>query len=430
MQQPDGQIGLLPATALVVGNMIGSGIFLLPAALGAYGGISILGWVCSSLGAILLATVFSKLSQLQPGATGGPYAYTREGLGEFPAFLVAWGYWISIWSTNAAIAVALVGYLGVFFPALLSNNLLAIFTGLGFIWGVSWINTLSVKTVGWVQLITTILKVMPILFIGLIGIFYFQVEHFVPFNLSGESNWSAITNTTMLTLFAYLGMESATIASGSIAASEQTVSRATLLGTGLTILLYILSSVAVLGIVPPDVLQNSTSPFADAAALFWGKSARYIVAGGAVIATMGALNGWILLQGQLPMAAAKDGLFPKLFGQVNQRKMPVRSILLSSILVSVLMLLNYTKSLVGAFTFMMTLSTLSVITPYIFSTASLAIFLKKRKDPAASRYLLVAFLAFLFSLWIIVGCGMEVVFWGFLLLMLGIPFYVGLKTSS
>lgn len=428
MQTPNSQIGLLPATALVVGNMIGSGIFLLPAALAAYGGISILGWICSSLGAILLAVVFSKLSKLQPAAKGGPYAYTREGLGEFPAFLVAWGYWISIWSTNAAIAVALVGYLGVFFPILLSNNLFAILTGLGFIWGFSWINTRSVKIVGWVQLITSILKVMPILFIGLIGIFYFQAEHFAPFNLSDETNWSAITNTTMLTLFAYLGMESATIASGSIDSSEQTVSRATLLGTGLTIVLYILSSVAILGIVPPDVLQNSTSPFADAAAIFWGESARYIVAGGAVIATMGALNGWILLQGQLPMAAAEDGLFPKLFGKLNRRNMPVQSILLSSVLVSVLMLLNYTKSLVGAFTFMMTLSTLSVITPYIFSTASLAIFLKKRKDPAAKPYLVIAFLAFLFSLWIIVGCGMEVVFWGFLLLMMGIPFYVGLKT--
>lgn len=421
------KIGLLPATALVVGNMIGSGVFLLPVALAAYGGISMLGWICSSAGAILIALVFGNLSRLFPGVNGGPYAYTREGLGEFPAFLVAWGYWISIWSTNAAIAVALVGYLGVFFPILLTNNLLAILTGLTFIWLFSWINTRSIRTVGIVQLVTTILKVMPILFIGLVGIFYIQLDHFVPFNRSGETNWSAITNTTMLTLFAYLGVESATIPSGSVEKSGTTVRRATILGTGLTIVLYMLSSAAVMGIVPPEVLESSTAPFADAAAIFWGESARYIVAAGAVIATMGALNGWILIQGQIPLAAANDGLFPRIFGRVNTKATPVFGIIISSILVSILMLLNFSKSLVGAFTFMMTLSTLSVLTPYLFSTASYALQLRKQNRTSHRLQIGLAMAAFCFSLWMIIGCGQEVVFWGFLLLMSGIPFYVFLK---
>ena len=424
---PAQKIGLLPTTALVVGNMVGSGIFLLPASLAVYGGISMLGWVCSSVGAILLALVFGNLSRLLPAVDGGPYAYTRVGLGEFPAFLVAWGYWISIWSTNAAIAVALVGYLGVFFPALQTNNLLAIATGLGFIWGFSWINTRSIRTVGLVQLVTTVLKVMPLLFIGLVGIFYIQADHFVPFNRSEGSSWSAITNTTMLTLFAYLGMESATIPGGSIQNAATTVRRATVMGTGLTIGLYLLSSVAVMGIVPPAVLATSTAPFADAAAIFWGPSARYIVAAGAVISTMGALNGWILIQGQIPLAAARDGLFPQVFGRLNARERPALGIVLSSILVSGLMLLNYSKSLVGAFTFMMTLSTLAVITPYLFSTASYALLVRQAGLPQKNGPLVLALAAFCFSLWIIVGCGQEVVFWGFLLLMAGIPFYVGLK---
>ncbi|PSR14754.1 MAG: amino acid permease [Bacteroidetes bacterium] len=421
------KIGLLPTTALVVGNMVGSGIFLLPAALAVYGGISMLGWVCSSVGAILLALVFGNLSRLLPAVDGGPYAYTRVGLGDFPAFLVAWGYWISIWSTNAAIAVALVGYLGVFFPALQTNNLLAIVTGLGFIWGFSWINTRSIRTVGLVQLVTTVLKVMPLLFIGLVGIFYIQADHFVPFNRSGGSSWSAITNTTMLTLFAYLGMESATIPGRSIKNAATTVRRATIIGTGLTIGLYLLSSAAVMGIVPLAVLATSTAPFADAAAIFWGPAARYIVAAGAVVSTMGALNGWILIQGQIPLAAAQDGLFPHFFGRLNVRERPALGIVLSSVLVSGLMLLNYSKSLVGAFTFMMTLSTLAVITPYLFSTASYALLVRKAGLPQKSGQLGLALAAFCFSLWIIVGCGQEVVFWGFLLLMAGIPFYVGLK---
>ncbi len=424
------RIGLAASMALVVGNMIGSGIFMLPASLAPFGGISLLGWVFSSIGAILLATLFGNLSRLLPNSDGGPYAYTRAGLGDFPAYLVAWGYWVSIWSTNAAITVALVGYLGVFFPVLNENPQLAILTGLGFIWFFSWVNTRSVRTVGWVQLVTTVLKVLPILFIGLIGIFYFQVDHLVPFNRSGESSFSAITTTATLTLFAYLGMESATIPASSTEGNRNTIRRATIIGTGITIALYILSSAAVMGIVPPEILVNSTAPFADAAALFWGGAAEYIVAAGAVLATMGALNGWLLIQGQIPMAAAKNGLFPAAFARLNEQRQPAVGILISSLLVSVLMLANFSKSLVGAFTFMMTLSTLSVITPYVFSAASYALHVYAKQESGRGAAIALALATFIFSLWIIIGCGQEVVFWGFFLLLSGIPFYVWLRRDE
>lgn len=416
--------------ALVVGNMIGSGIFMLPASLAPYGGISLLGWVLSSMGAILLAILFGNLSRLLPKSDGGPYAYTRAGLGDFPAYLVAWGYWVSIWSTNAAITVALVGYLGVFFPVLDENPQLAILTGLGFIWFFSWVNTRSIRTVGWVQLVTTILKVVPILFIGIIGIFYFQAEHLVPFNRSGGSNFSAITTTATLTLFAYLGMESATIPASRTAGKQNTIRRATIIGTAITIALYILSSTAVMGIVPPDILANSTAPFAEAAALFWGGAAEYIVAAGAVLATMGALNGWLLIQGQIPLAAARNGLFPKAFARLNKQQQPVAGIFLSSLLVSALMLANFSRSLVGAFTFMMTLSTLSVITPYVFSAASYALHVYAHQKSGRGPAIALALATFLFSLWIIIGCGQEVVFWGFFLLLSGIPFYVWLRRDK
>ncbi len=421
------KIGFWPSTALVTGNMIGSGIWLLPASLAVYGGISLIGWLFSSLGAILLAIIFGHLSRLLPNSNGGPYAYTKETLGEFPAYWVAWGYWISIWSTNAAIAVGLVGYLAVFFPILNESPLAAILTGLSFIWLFSWINTKEIKTVGLIQLTTTILKITPIILVGLFGIFYLNTDHFIPFNLSKESDLSAITTTTMLTLFAFLGMESATIPSTSIENPASTIRKATIVGTLITVAVYILSSAAIMGIIPPETLAKSSAPFADAAALFWGEPARYLVAGGAVISTIGALNGWILIQGQIPMAAAQDKLFPKIFGKVNRKGAPAIGILLSSILVSILMMLNYSKSLVEAFTFMMTLSTLSVITPYIFSTASFAILTLSKKEKNKNGKLLLAFLAFCFSIWIIIGCGQETVFWGFILLMTGIPFYVLLK---
>jgi APA family basic amino acid/polyamine antiporter len=424
------KIGLLSSLALVIGNMIGSGVFLLPATLAAFGGVGIIGWVFSSVGAILLALVFGNLSSILPKSSGGPYAYTKVGLGEFPAYLVAWGYWISIWCTNAAIAVALVGYLGVLFPVLTSNVYSSVATGLFFVWFFTWINSKPIRTIGIVQIFTTILKIVPLLMLGLIGIFYINTEHLFPTTESTDSLFVMITATTTLTFFAFLGMESATIPSGNIANPEKTIKRATILGTIITAALYMLSFVAVLGIVPAESLMKSDAPFADAASIIWGDFGKYLVAIGAIISTMGALNGWILIQGQIPMAAAKDDLFPKVFKRTNKNNSPIIGIVISSVLASVLMLFNYSKSLADAFKFMMLLSTLSVLTPYLFSIATYALLTIKRGSKKIVQKLILSILAFSFSIWIIIGCGEEIVFYGFLLLLLGIPFYVLMKNNA
>ena len=409
--------------------MIGSGIFLLPASLALYGAISIVGWLCSAAGAIVLAILFGNLSRLVPDENGGPYAYTKVSFGRLPAFLVAWGYWISIWATNAAITVALVGYLSVFFPILATNSLLAIVVGLGFIWTLTWVNTKEIVVVGRVQLWTTILKLVPIFLVGIVGVFYLDLSHFRPFNLSDQSTFSAITATTTLTLFAFLGMESATIPSHQIKNNASTVRKATITGTLVSIIVYILASVAIMGILPPEDLALSNAPFADASAKFWGPAARYFVAGGAVIATLGALNGWLLIQGQIPLIAAGDRLFPKVFGKTNDKGSPTTGMILSSILVSGLMMLNYSKSLVAAFTFMMTLSTLSVLTPYLFSSASYFKLVREGNGKRKWFEQFIALMAFAFSIWIIVGCGTEVLIWGLGLLIAGLPVYAYLEKS-
>ena len=417
------KIGFWSSTSLVVGNMIGSGVCLLPASLAAFGSISLLGWLFSSLGAILLAVVFGKLARVAPNTIGGPYAYTRLGFGDFPAYLVAWGYWISIWATNAAIAVAFVGYLNVFFPVILEYKPLAICLGLGVIWIFTWINSKPIRTVALIQIITTIFKILPIFLVGFIGIAYINSENFYPINISGESNFSAITSTTTLTLFAFLGMESATVSSKFTKDASTTIRKSTMMGTLVTVIVYILSSVAIMGIVPQEILAKSSAPFADAAGVFWGEAAKYVVAGGAVVATLGALNGWILIQGQIPMAASSDNLFPKIFGKVNSNNSPILGIILSSILASILMSLNYSKSLIDAFTFMMKLSTLSVLTPYLLSTLSLMIIIWKTEGKISLGKLILISSCVVFCVWVIIGCGLEIVCWGLLLLAVGIPFY-------
>jgi APA family basic amino acid/polyamine antiporter len=426
------KIGIWTSTSLVMGNMIASAMFMLPATLSTYGSISLIGWVVSGLGAICLALVFSWLSQLMPVANGGPYAYTREGLGDFAAFLVAWGYWLSIWSTNAAIAVAFLSYLTVFFPALGINSMFAVGVGLSAIWFLTWINTRGIRDAGAVQVITTILKIAPLLFVTIGGLFYIHTKNYFPFNSSGTSNINAITTTATLTLFAFLGLECATIPSGQVENPEKTVPRATLYGTLAVTLLYILGTVVIMGVLSPTTLQTSKAPFADAAASMWGEWARYLVAGGAVMSTFGALNGWILMQGQIPAAAAVDKLFPSVLKTENKFGSPYISIIAGSVFVSFLLLMNFSRSLADTYQFIILLSTMTVLVPYLFSAVSftiLAVRTKQLKWNSATK-LTIALLAFGYSMWAVGGSGQETVYWGFLLLMAGVPLYGWSKMRS
>jgi basic amino acid/polyamine antiporter, APA family len=424
----ENKLGLWTSTSLVVGNMIGAGVFLMPAALAAFGGISLLGWVISTIGAILLAKVFSNLSKLMPLANGGPYAYSRKGLGDFAGFLVAWGYLVSIWCTNAAIAVSLVSALSTFFPVLVTNSLIAVLTGLASIWLLTWVNTLGIVTSGKLQLVTTVLKILPLLLIAIGGLFFIHWENFLPFNTSGKSEFAAISATATYTFFAFLGLECATIPSGSVKDPEKTIPRATMLGIVATAAIYLVGTISIMGMIPGKNLQHSVTPFTDAAVIIWGKSARYWVSAGIAIAAFGALNGWILIQGQMPYAISKDKLFPPVFSKENKKGVPARGIVISSIFVSLLMYMNYSKGLVEQFKFLILLTTLSVLVPYLFSTASYLIIRFQNKvlktDAQRIPAVILASLTFLFSIWLIIGSGQEIVYWGFVLLMAGIPFYV------
>lgn len=424
-----GKIGLWTTTALVVGNMVGSGVFLLPATLAAYGGISLLGWIGSSIGAIFLALLFSHLSKIITNSVGGPYAFTRVGLGDFAAYLVAWGYWFSIWCTNAAIAVTFVSYLTVFFPILATNKILSVMTGISAVWLLTWVNVQGVKEAGRVQLVTTILKLTPLLLIAVVGLFYIKLENFTPFNVSAVSDFNAVAATATLTLFAYLGLECATIPSGDIREPEKTIPRATMIGTSMTIGVYILATVAVMGMIPSSELQHSNAPFSDAAAIIWGDSARYWVAIGAIISTFGALNGWILVQGQIPYAAAKDKMFPEIFARENRKHSPYMGLVISSVLITILLLSNLTKGLTEMFTFLVLLTTIMVLVPYLFSAASYGVIVLQNrfwKKDSISK-LIIAIMAFVYSVWAVVGSGQEIVYWGFVALLCGIPFYVWMR---
>lgn len=426
-------LGLWMATALVIGNMIGSGVFLLPSALAAEAGpLSLVGWVVTGAGAMLLALVFANLGRAYP-ETGGPYAYTRRAFGDFIGFQTAWGYWIAVWAGNAAIAVAFVGYLSVFWTGLAASPLASATVAAALIWLLTAINVVGVRQSGIVQLITTILKFVPLLVIAIIGLFFMNADHFTPFVPEGVGVFGGITAAATLTLWAFIGLESSTVPAGEVIDPERTIPRSTLLGTGVTTLVYILATVAIMGILPISALVGSTSPFADAAnEIFGGTWGGKGIALIAMASTFGALNGWILLQGRVPLAAADDGLFPRSFGKVHGvRRTPVFGLVASSILVTGLMFMNYNAGLVDRFSQFLLLATLTTLVPYAFSAAAqVQLWITDRERFSGRSFAkdtIIASLAFAYALWTIWGSGAEVVFNGFALLMAGIPIYVWMK---
>jgi len=421
---PDRQVGFPTALSLVVGGMIGSGVFLLPASLAPYRGTSLIGWVVSAGGAVLLALVFARLARAHP-ATGGPYAYTRRAFGDLAGFLVGWGYWISCWTTNGALAVAFVGYLDPFFPGAVRHPPSAALMAVAAVWLLTWVNSRGVRSAGRMQVATTVLKVLPLLLIGFAGLTQFAPAHFVVTETSVTALGGNVVAVVTLTLWAFLGLECATIPAGSVRDASRVIPRATIAGTLAAGAIYIVSTVGVMSVVPPETLATTTAPFAEAARALFGDGMARLVALGAAISCFGALNAWVLLAGQLPMAMARDRLFPEVFARLSSRGTPTRGMVIGGLLTTALIAANYTQGLVALFTFIILLATLSVLIPYAF--CSLAVFVEGPSGGIAAvprGAAVIAGLAFTYALIAIGGAGPDTVYWGFLLLLAGLPVYI------
>ena len=419
-------LGLAACVAVVVGNMVGSGFYLSPAAVAPYGLLAVVMWIVMGIGAICLGLTFARLAAVVP-ATGGPYAYTRMAYGDFAGFLIAWGYWISVWASLPAIAFAFAGALMNLLPAL-NNKPMAIALTLGAIWAVVGINLRGVKAAGLFAEVTTYAKLVPFVGIALVGLFYVQRENLSQFNPSGEPLLTAAAALAPLTMFAYLGLESATVPAGDVRDAARTIPRSTIIGVAIAAALYVLGTVVVLGVVPREQLMQSVAPFADAARLMWGGWAAVAVAIAVIVSSIGALNGWTLLMGQVPMAAAHDGLFPSVFGRLSARGVPALGIAISATLATLLVAFQASGSpgVRAFYNLLVSLSTMTAVVPYAFCALAVplvAAWTGTRGDHAP-RVGAVELIAFVFSLFTIYGCGPQAVLYGLTLLLLGLPVYV------
>lgn len=422
-------LGFWMLTALVIGNIIGSGVFLLPSSLAKYGTISIFSWVITGLGALALALIFARLSQMIP-KTGGPYAYCHAAFGDFVGFQIAYNYWTAVWIGNAALVTALLGYLSFFFPQIEDPWLACVFS-ITLVWTLTLVNIVGLRTAGIVQLVTAILKLLPLLVITFVGLLFIKKANLMQFNISGSSNWQAITGAIPLTLWAFVGLESATVPADDVDNPKKNIPRATIFGTLLAAIIYILSTIVVMGLIPAEQLAKSNFPFADAAKVMLGDWGAGFIALGAVIACFGTLNGWMLVQGQVPMAAANDNLFPKVFGKKNKAGTPALGLIISSSLVTLLLLLRYGASLVDQFKFIITLAVFFNAVPYLYTAlAEVLLYFEHPKKFNIKRLwvaILLAAAGFIFSLWALLGSEKEVIYYGFLLFISSAPIYLWMR---
>ena len=421
------KIGFWRGWSIAVGCAIGSGVFMMPTLLAPYGMLGMAGWLVAGGGTLLVALSLSRLVRRIP-KIGGPYAYVHEGLGHFAGFLIAWTYWIACIAAVSGIAIAFVGYLGVFIPEITTSRILSLVFALGLIWTIFALNIRSLEDSSKFQVVSTILKILPLLFMIVMGFAHMQPDNLPDYNPTDLHPAALLATVTTLVMWSFVGIETASVPAHNMTEPEKTIPKV-LVAAVLTILtIYLLVSFAIALVVPADELMVSTAPFALAATKIMGPVGAALITFGALISTLGSLNANALTAGNVALAAAKDNLLPDRFAILSKSGTPGFAFVISGLFVSVLLFLNYTKGLVAAFTFMAMLSTLSTLMAYAFCAVAEFYFLKNdRPGPERSKAIGLSIAAFLYAFFAIWGAGTEIVFYSFMLILIGMPIYALVK---
>jgi APA family basic amino acid/polyamine antiporter len=421
-------LGLLMCTALVVGNTIGVGIFMLPASLAPYGLNAVPGWLITTIGCVFVAWVFAGLARVFP-QDDGPYAYASRALGSGVAFLIMWCYWISTIVTNAVLATGVVGYLSSFFPVLATNHPLAAVSAVALVWLFVLINVRGVRTAGWVQVWSSVLKLVPQVGIVALGLWAFFAPHATsPVQVpTTPTSLSGVIAASTLALYAMLGVESAAMPAGRVCDPGRTIPRATFIGTLTVALVYICVSLIPMLLIPQGELAASSAPFADLFARFLGPASGKLLAAFVIVSGLGCLNGWTLILGELTVSFARHGGFPPALGKVNAHGAPTRAFVFTAILASLMMLTSYSDSTAGAFTFLSVVVTASNL-PVYFGCAIAVVILWRRGElakpgPRESRWRAAAILATVYCVWVSIGIGGKSLLWALALCAVGVPVY-------
>ena len=420
-------IGFWRGWSIAVGCAVGSGIFMMPTLLAPYGLIGFGGWLIAGAGSILVALTMSRLVRRIP-KTGGPYVYANEGLGHFAGFIIAWTYWIACITAIAGISIAFVSYLGFFIPAISHSSLLSLLASLVLVWLIVTLNIFSIESSAKFQVVSTLLKLLPLFFMMFLGLVGFDSNNLPEINPTNANPFILLATVTTLVMWSFVGIETATVPAENFINPEKTIPKVLIAAVLSVLTIYILVSIAIAAIVPAEELMNSSAPFALAATKILGFSGGVIIAFGALISTLGSLNANTLTAGNITFAAARDKLLPSKFLTLSDAGTPIFSFILAGSFVSFLLMLNYTKGLIDAFIFFAMLSTLSTLIAYLFCAMAELKFLKN-DDSSKQRNtaIFLTFGTFLYAFFAIWGAGMEIVFYSFMLILVGMPMYAWMR---
>ncbi len=428
-------LGFWMCTALVVGNIIGIGIFVMPAALAPFGLNALTAWAITVVGCLFLALTFANLARSYPH-DDGPYAYTRRAFGEGTAFIAMWCYWVSTWVTNAVIAIGLVGYVSIFVPALNAEPWLKPLTALAFLWFFVLVNVFGARGAGWMQLSTTLLKLVPQIAVIVLGLWIFidrpaaYLEH-LP---TTPASLHAVIGASTIALFAMLGVECAAIPAGLVHDPARTIPRATIVGTLIAASICVCISIVPMLLIPQAELAASNAPFADLIGRYVGSGYGKLLAAFVVVSGLGALNGWTLIVGEVTQSFARHGNFPAGLGKVNRYAAPARAFLLTGVVASIMMMMNYNQSMASGFAFLSVVVTAANLP--IYFTCSLGAFVLWRRgeigrlDRRALAWALFALLAFIYCAFVSIGIGLRSLLWALGLGAVGVPVYLWSRSTQ
>jgi APA family basic amino acid/polyamine antiporter len=413
------KVGFWSVFALVVGSQIGSGVFMLPASLAAFGSYSVVGWIISGLGAMSLAIIFAKLCERFP-KTGGPHVYIEKIFGRDISFFAGWTYWVVSWISSAAVVVAAIGYLSPF----IGDQEPIIYLGLEILLLVcmSSLNLFGVSIAGRAEVLFTGLKFLPLFIVPMVAIFFFDSNNFsMSESVENQDISTSLAQVTLLTLWGFVGVESATTPAGSIQNPQKTIPRALILGTLVVAIVYIFNSISIMGLIPGAELQNSSAPYVDASQRLFGGKWHLFISLAASIVCIGTLNAWVLTSGQISLGLAQDKLMPKFFAKTNKRKAPYASIICSCIGVLPLLVLTANKNIAAQVTSVIDFSVTSFLFIYVLcSIVNLILSWQEKKICS----IIISLIAVIFCGWVIFETSFTTIMISSLFTLSGIPIYL------
>lgn len=417
------KMGFWAVTSLVAGSQIGTGIFLLSANMAPFGAAGLSSWGITATGAMLLALIFARLCANIP-KTGGPHTFIETAFGKTLGFFSAWTYWVISWLSTPMVVISVISYLtpliGELHPVV---NLLLEVCILLFITG---LNLLGVRSAGRIEFLFTVLKLLPLIVVPLAGIFFFNESHFIPFNPTSESTLSVMNAAALLTLWGFIGVESATTPADSVENPRKTIPRAIIMGTLLVAIVYIFSSIVIMGVVPVEILAHSKAPFADAAQIIFGGNWYIVISIAASIVCLGTLNAWMLTSGQIALGAADDGHLPKLFSVKNERGAPKWGLIISSLGMVPVLIVTLNQNLISQVNLIIDISVTAFLFIYTLSILSYVKLFWKDQETGAfnTKGMLTGLGALLFCGWALYSSGIMMVACASLIAIAGIPIYL------